>query len=51
MLDERGGIINLVNERNHVRFEINVHAAEHARLKIGSRLLNLARLIRSATSP
>jgi len=48
---ERGGIINLVNERNHVRFEINVHAAEHARLKIGSRLLNLARLIRSATSP
>ncbi len=48
---ELGGMINLVNERNHVRFEINVHAAERARLKIASRLLNLARVIRSETSP
>jgi hypothetical protein len=46
---ESGGMINLVTERNRVRFEINVDAAEHARLKIDSRLLNLARVIRSAT--
>jgi len=45
-----GGMINLVTEQNHVRFEINVDAAEHARLKIDSRLLNLARVIHSATS-
>lgn len=47
---ELGGMINLVTERNRVRFEINVEAAEHARLKISSQLLNLARVIRSARS-
>lgn len=44
---EEGGIINLVTDGNHVRFEINVRAAERARLKIASRVLNLARVIRS----
>jgi hypothetical protein len=47
---ELGGMINLVTERNRVRFEINVDAAEHARLKLGSQLLNLARVIRPATT-
>jgi hypothetical protein len=44
---ERGGMIQLINDQNKVRFQINVDAAERARLKIGSRLLNLARLVRS----
>ena len=47
---EQGGMINFFNERNHVRFEINVAAADRARLKLDSRLLNLARVIRSAAS-
>ena len=44
---ELGGMINFINDQNKVHFEINVDAAERARLKIGSRLLNLARVIRS----
>jgi hypothetical protein len=40
-LDE-GGMIRFLLEQNKVRFEINVQAAESARLKIGSRLLSLA---------
>lgn len=44
---QEGGIINLVTDGNNVRFEINVRAAERARLKIASRVLNLARVIRS----
>jgi len=47
---ELGGMINLVTEQNRVRFDINVEAAEHARLKLDSRLLNLARVIHSAPS-
>jgi len=37
-----GGMIRFVLEENRVRFEINLGAAESARLKIGSRLLVLA---------
>ena len=43
---QQGGIINLVVERNKVRFEINMDAAERAGLKISSKLLNLARVVR-----
>ncbi len=43
---EQGGIINFFSEGNKVRFEINVGAAEKARLKISSQLLSLARIIR-----
>jgi len=41
-----GGIINFYIEENRVRFEINIEAAEKARLKIGSQLLSLAKIIR-----
>jgi hypothetical protein len=42
-----GGAINLVIEDNKVRFEINQAAAEHAGLKISSKLLRLARLVKT----
>ena len=42
-----GGIINFVKEDNRVRFEVNVSAAERAGLKISSRLLALARIVKS----
>jgi hypothetical protein len=41
-----GGIINLVVENNKVRFEINVDRAERARLKLGSQLLSLAKVVK-----
>jgi hypothetical protein len=41
-----GGIINLINEANKIRFQINVDAARRARLKVHSTLLNLARIYR-----
>jgi hypothetical protein len=40
-----GGIVRLVTEDNKVRFEINVDAAEHAGLRISSKLLALARIV------
>lgn len=43
---QRGGIINFVLEDNRVHFEINVEAAERARLKISSKLLSLAKIIK-----
>ena len=42
---KEGGIINFVLEGNKVRFEINVAAAQQARLKISSKLLSLARIV------
>ena len=39
---DAGGMICFLLEENKVRFEINLDAAESARLKIGSRLLILA---------
>jgi len=42
----RGGIINLTKEQNKVRFEINVDAAKRAGLKISSKLLKLAKVVR-----
>jgi len=40
---ESGGIINFLVADNRVGFEVNVGAAEEARLKISSRVLRLAR--------
>jgi hypothetical protein len=40
---EQCGMIGFVLDRNKLRFDINVGAAQRARLKIGSRLLLLAR--------
>lgn len=42
---EDGGIINFVIKDDRVHFEINVDAAERARLKISSKLLSLARIV------
>ncbi len=39
---DAGGMIDFLLEENKVRFDINLSAAESARLKIGSRLLILA---------
>ncbi len=41
-----GGMINFTMEQSRVRFEINVEAAERAGLKISSKLLNLAKIVR-----
>ena len=41
-----GGIINFVKEANRIRFEINVDAATRSGLRISSRLLQLARVVR-----
>jgi YfiR/HmsC-like len=38
-----GGMIGFCLEDNKIRFEINLRAAEHARLKISARLLALAK--------
>jgi hypothetical protein len=42
---EAGGIVNFVIEENKVGFEINVAAAENAKLKIRSQLLRLAKRV------
>jgi len=42
---EAGGIINFLIEDRKVRFEINITAAEQAKLKIRSKLLRLAKRI------
>ena len=43
---QRGGIIRFLIERNNVRFEINVDMAERTGLKISSKLLNLAKVVK-----
>jgi hypothetical protein len=40
-----GGIVTLVMQQNRVGFEINVDAADHAGLKISSKLLSLATIV------
>lgn len=42
-----GGVINFKIEDARVRFEINIDAAERAQLHISSKLLGLARIVRS----
>ena len=41
-----GGIIRLLIERNNVRFEINADMAERTGLKISSKLLSLAKVVK-----
>ena len=43
---ESGGIISFTLEDDRVRFEINVDAAQRAGLKISSKLLSLAKVVR-----
>jgi hypothetical protein len=40
-----GGIVSLVMQQNRIGFEINVEAADHAGLKISSKLLSLATIV------
>jgi len=42
---QRGGIINFILKENKIRFEINVEAAERAKLTIDSELLKLAIIV------
>jgi hypothetical protein len=42
-----GGVINFKLDGGHVRFEINVSAAEHAQLQISSKLLSLAQIVKT----
>ena len=42
----QGGIVNFVLKGNNVRFEIDALAAEQAKLRISSRLLQLATIVR-----
>lgn len=44
---EAGGAVNLVTSGNKITIEINADAAEKASLKISSKLLKLARIIRA----
>ncbi|HEY7496877.1 MAG TPA: YfiR family protein [Vicinamibacterales bacterium] len=41
----QGGVIALTQEGNHVRFDINLDAAERSKLKVSSKLLALARTV------
>jgi hypothetical protein len=43
---EQGGMINLTVEENKVHFEVNPLAAERAGLKISSKLLSIARIVK-----
>jgi hypothetical protein len=43
---EEGGVINFKLEGDRLRFEINVEAAERERLRISSKLLTLAEIVR-----
>jgi len=47
-LVRQGGMVSFVIEAKRVRFEINRGAAEHAGLRISSKLLALARIVESA---
>ena len=42
-----GGVITLELDESKVRFEVNLQSAERARLKVSSKLLTLARVVRS----
>jgi hypothetical protein len=41
-----GVVINFIVEDNRVRFEVNVDAAERANLRISSKMLSLARIVK-----
>ncbi len=42
---QEGGLVNFFMDGNRIRFEINAEAARHERLKISSKLLNLAKIV------
>jgi len=46
-----GGVINLTLDENKLRFEINLDAATQTRLKISSKLLALAKIVKVDPNP
>ena len=48
---ERGGVANFFVDGGRMRFAVNPGAAERARLRISSRLLTLAKLVRDGRNP
>lgn len=46
-----GGIIEFIIEERKIRFEINIDAADQAGLRISSKLLKLARIVREGAKP
>jgi hypothetical protein len=46
----RGGVIGFTMERQRIRFEVNLDAAKRAGIRISSRLLRLARVVRDEPS-
>jgi hypothetical protein len=46
-----GGVIRFLVEENKIRFEVNTDAAARARLKISSKLLHLAKIVRDPDAP
>ncbi len=43
----RGGIIKLFKAGTKIKFEVNIDAANAANLKISSKLLNLAKIVKN----
>jgi hypothetical protein len=43
---ERGGMITLNKAKNKIRLEINLDAADHSGLKVSSKLLKIAKIIK-----
>jgi hypothetical protein len=48
---ESGGTIEFMLEQGHVRFSINPDAAEHANLRLSSKLLALAKIVHGTSHP
>ena len=47
MFVHEGGIVNFLDSVNRVQLEINLDTADQARLKISSKLLSLAKVIKT----
>ena len=48
---QQGGILRLQLEENMIRFEVNVDAAERARIKVSSKILKIGRIVRDHRGP
>jgi hypothetical protein len=46
-----GGVIRLFVQENKIQFEVNTDAAARAKLKLSSKLLSLAKVVRDAGAP
>lgn len=42
---DQGGMINFIFDQNRIRFEVNLKAAQEAKLKLSSKLLSLAKRV------